>query len=310
MVSKWMLKAIIQKGISLMPYREKINYAFQKHVTRGVELTDEHLGYKIEAARDHITYFSKYGETGADKKTLELGTGWYPIVPIFIYLTNSGNVMSLDIQSWMTKETQIYAIQRIKDWRSSGKLDEYFENIDEKKWDKLEEILRDRDNHAMEGINATIGLETLIRDARDTGLESSSIDFICSNNTLEHIFPDVLEDILLEFKRIIRDHGVMSHFIDMSDHFAHFDKSITVYNFLQYSRSTWQVIDNTIQPQNRLRFRDYKEMYRKAGIPVTEEIIRPGSIDLLRQVKVHGEFSGYTEKELAVTHGYLISRMD
>ena len=47
--------------------------------------------------------------------------------------------------------------------------------------------------------------------------------------------------------------GLHSHFIDMSDHFAHMDSSISIYHFLRYSEAQWKRIDNSIQPQNRWR---------------------------------------------------------
>ena len=101
----------------------------------------------------------------------------------------------------------------------------------------------------------------------------------------------------------------MSHFIDMSDHFAHFDSRITIYNFLKYSQKEWDFIDNTIQPQNRMRFRDYKVMYLESGLPVSDEITRDGDSEALNLVKVHPEFSDYDPIELAVSHAYIISCM-
>ena len=100
----------------------------------------------------------------------------------------------------------------------------------------------------------------------------------------------------------------MSHFIDMSDHFAHFDSSITIYNFLKFSSKTWGIMDNSIQPQNRLRHRDYLEMYSQSGLPVSHEEIRKGSLEELESVEVHPEFSGYSKPELAISHSYIISR--
>ncbi len=308
-IPKWKLKAIVQKSISFLPKRERINYLFQKHITKGVELTDEHFGYKIQHAKDHIDFFKKYGEVGPDKKILELGSGWYPIIPILMYLTKSGKIISLDIQSWMTKSSQLTSIEKIKDWIEQGKLDLYFNNIDEQRWKILEGILSDHDKYSKDDINKIIGLEALIKDARNTGLEESSIDLICSNNTLEHIHKEVLEEILKEFRRVIKPGGVMSHFIDLSDHFAHFDKDITVYNFLKYSEQKWKLIDNKIQPQNRLRFREYKELYKKLNIPITEEKIIQGDEKELLKIKVHEEFKQYSTAELAITHGYIISKI-
>ncbi len=53
----WKLKAIVQKAISYLPQKEKINYWFQKRVTKGVELSDVHFKNKITHAKDHLGYF-------------------------------------------------------------------------------------------------------------------------------------------------------------------------------------------------------------------------------------------------------------
>lgn len=309
MISKWKLKAVVQKCISFMPWREKVNYLFQKHVTHGVELCDEHFGFKVGHARDHIDYFRRYGKTGPDHKIMELGTGWYPIIPVFMYLTRTGRVTSVDIQTWMNRDHQIATINKLFEWHGNGKLKGRFDDIDPERWSRLEDIHLNPDSYSMDDINEIIGLKLLLKDARSTGVADNSIDLICSNNTFEHIGKDVLMGILDEYKRIIKPGGVMSHFIDMSDHFAHFDKSITVYNFLKYSDKAWSRIDNKIQPQNRLRIPDYINMYNALGIPITEKEIVNGDVKLLDTVRVHSSFRKYSPEELASTHAYLVSLM-
>ncbi len=308
-LSKWKLKAIVQKGISFLPNSEKANYFFQKHITKGVHLNNEHFENKIQHSKDHISFFQKYGETGPDKQIIELGSGWYPIVPIMMYLSNSGRVISVDIQSWMTKETQLTTINKFIDWRKKGKLDFFLTNLDNKRWDKLLEISANPSKYTLDTINKTIGLELLLQDAQHLQLADDSIDLICSNNTFEHIYKEVLSGILNEFSRVIKPNGVMSHFIDMSDHFAHYDKDINIYNFLKYSNKSWNRIDNSIQPQNRLRFEDYRGIYKQLNIPITEESIRPGNINEVQELKIHKEFQHFSLEELAISHGYIISKM-
>lgn len=306
MIAKWKLKAIVQKTISFLPKPEKVNYLFQKYVTKGVYLNDEYFGFKIEHARDHIVYFKKYSTTSSDKRILELGTGWYPVVPIVMYLTNTGKLVSVDIQDWMTADSFRTTIEKFKAWHDEGKLSKYIEDIDSDKWNKLLSLLDG--NLSLDELKEKIGLETYIEDARQTKFESDSFDFICSNNTFEHIYFDVLEGILKEFNRLIKPEGVMSHFIDMSDHFAHFDHSINIYNFLRYSESKWKSIDNSIQPQNRKRWRDYQELYDQLNIVRTEEEVRPGDVKALEQVPVHSSYENYSKEELAISHGYIVSK--
>ena len=59
-MSKWILKAIVQKGISFLPFSQKINYFFQKYVTRGVYLSDEYFEDRLIHCREHYKQFRKY----------------------------------------------------------------------------------------------------------------------------------------------------------------------------------------------------------------------------------------------------------
>ena len=307
MISKWIIKAIVQKGISYLPASQKINYFFQKHVTGGVHLTDEHFGLKLGHARDHLGYLTEMAGKKEERTILELGTGWYPVIPILFYLTSSGSVISVDIQQWMSRKTMLDTIQKFSEWQERGLLDDLKGVIDRERWDQLMKLLDHPDKIQKEDIDKLIGLRPIVGDARNLPIENNSVDFICSNNTFEHIPKDVLKNILVEFLRVLRPAGVMSHFIDMSDHFAHFDTHITIYNLLKFSARAWSILDNSIQPQNRMRHRDYLDLYKETGFPVSREEIREGSLEDLNRVKVHPEFSSYSQEELAISHAYIIS---
>lgn len=147
----------------------------------------------------------------------------------------------------------------------------------------------------------------LVGDARNISVPENSFDLIVSNNTFEHIYPDIFKSILSEFKRVAKKDGMMSHFIDMSDHFAHFDQSISIYNFLQYSGSAWKMIDNDIQPQNRMRLRQYEDIYNELGIPYVEWKLRLGEPDKIKAMKLAEPFNIFSPEENAISHGYMIS---
>lgn len=309
---KWILKAVVQKTISILPQREKFNYFFQKNITKGVQLSDEYFNNKLGHAQDHLSYFNIMNPNDFKKRKhaiLELGSGWYPIVPVLFYLVEAGPVISVDLQSWMNKETIIIAIRKFFKWEKEGKLSIEKLKINKDRWNQLKDISDKPEKYSFEQIKNTLELTLMIGDARNLPIETDSIDYICSNNTFEHIYTSVLSDILIEFKRIIKPHGIMSHFIDLSDHFAHFDNSITIYNFLKYSTKQWNIIDNSIQPQNRLRFQDYRDMYKNLQIPISKESTRPGNLEELKGIKIHKEFKKYNDKELAISHGYIVSQM-
>jgi len=307
---KWIFKAVVQKGISYLPFSQQINYFFQKNITGGVRLDDNYFGLKLGHAADHLDYFRTYGSPGVDRRILELGTGWYPVVPLLFWLTSSGRVTSIDIRQWMNAHTQYLTVMKYREWMERGMLGRLEPLLDRERWDQLMKEFAGGPLSDTGKFNEMVGMVPVVGDTGSSGLEESSVDFICSNNTFEHIPAPVLERILKEFLRVIAPGGVMSHFIDMSDHFAHFDPSITIYHFLKFSNRQWRFIDNNIQPQNRLRFNDYLSMYQRLGIPVTEKNIREGDLAALQKVRVHPQFSGYLPGELAVSHAYIISHFE
>lgn len=305
----WKTKAVVQKAVSFLPAKEKINFLFQKHVTKGILLSDSRFEEKLIHARDHLRFFGQYGSVHDDFHVLELGTGWYPVIPIGMYLSGAGHVVSADIRSWMTTASMLETIRKFLAWRRSGRIVEYLPDTRDDRWWTLEHIAANERRYGKEWICGGLRLTLLVGDARNSGIPSGSIDYVCSNNTFEHVHEEVLRGLLGEFRRLIKRGGVMSHFIDMSDHFAHTDGTITIYNFLKFDDRTWRRIDNDIQPQNRMRLVDYRNMYASLGLPITEETCRPGNVDALRAIRPAAKYAGYSPRELAISHAHLVTRM-
>lgn len=307
MIKKWVLKAIVQKAISYLPYSHRINYFFQKYVTRGVHLSDAYFEDRLEHARRHLAAWERYGGGQPLQTTLELGTGWYPVVPVALFLCGAETIFTVDVSPLTHAQHVQTTLEKFLAYADDGRLQGYL-SVCPDRLDRLRRLAADR-TAAFETLTSSLGLKLLVCDARSLPLPAASIDLIHSNNTFEHIYPEILRDILREFSRLARPGGVQSHFIDLSDHFAHFDPSITIYNFLRFSPAAWKWIDNSVQPLNRLRLPDYRGLYRDVGLPVTEESLRPGSVDELRRVPVNAFFQGNTEAENAVSHGYFFSKM-
>ncbi len=301
----WIAKAVIQKSISFLPYKHRINYLFQKYVTKGVLLNDALMDDKLTHCGNHLNYYFKYGHKPENFTSLEIGTGWYPIVPIGFFLAGADTIYTIDISS-LLKTTAIHqTIQKFLDYYASGKLQTYLPVIKEDRLEVLKAALQMHGDPQL--VLEKMHIKTTVGDARKMPFTDGSIDLINSNNTFEHIPEDILVNILIEFKRVLKPDGVMSHQIDMSDHFAHLDKSITIYNFLHYTDAQWNRIDNSIQPQNRLRIADFRKLHQQAGFKVLEEINRPGSITDLKRVKLADKYTSYSDADVAVSHTLMVS---
>lgn len=94
--------------------------------------------------------------------------------------------------------------------------------------------------------------------------------------------------------------GISSHIVDLGDHFAHLDRHITPFNFLRYSKRTWRMIDNRIQPQNRLRVPDYRALFSRSGFRAVAEQRLEVDRTALARVKLHADYRRIDADELAV----------
>lgn len=305
-MSKWVLKAVVQKGISLLPYKHRINYLFQKYVTKGVQLSNLYFEDRLIHLKEHLHFFQKYKGGLESCKTLELGTGWYPVVPIGLFLAGAKQMYTVDISALMTKANLCLTIDRYLEWEQTGTLQPYLEPKPER-LARARQLLAESDKLSLEQLLQRLNLSYLVEDARQLALPDDSVELITSNNTFEHIYPNILREILLEFKRILAGDGVMSHFIDMSDHFAHLDGKISIYHFLRFSEERWKWIDNDVQPQNRWRLAQYRRMYQELGITIKEEKNRPGEPEVVAKEPIADEFKIFSLEELAISHSYVVS---
>ncbi len=307
MIKKWVLKAIVQKAISYLPSSHRLNFFFQKYITRGVQLTDEYFEDRLIHAKKHIDSFDRYASRNLNT-TLELGTGWYPVVPISLFLRGAEQINTVDISSLTSKENVLTTIRFFIDYQKKGKLQPFLKVSDER-FGVLETLNNESEDFDFQDVIKKLKINCKIGDIRNLQLASQSIDLIHSNNTFEHVYPEVLRGILEKFKSFSSKGGIMSHFIDMSDHFAHFDKSINIYNFLRFSDLAWGIIDNSVQPQNRWRCSDYEKLYNALSIDISERDCRKGNVDEVLSINLNKKFKDYDLKDLAVSHCYLISKM-
>ncbi len=312
---KWVVKALIQKFISFLPFAHRINFWFQKNITKGVTLSKEHFNDKLVHCSDHIEFYRVHlerNELKADSKdksmkdsvVFELGTGWYPIVPIGFYLCGASKIVSYDVSALCTNERLFNTIDEFKIWKENGSLELYIPEIDERRWNTLINLDRSLE---FEVLIAQLGFEFIVGDARKTLLTDDSIDVYVSNNVLEHIYASILSPILKELHRIVKSDGLQSHFIDMSDHFAHSDSSITVYNYLKYSKGAWKWIDNSVQPQNRMRLPQYLELFDPYQLDIRLERQRNGDLKKLNSVEIDASYNSFKKEEVAITHVHLLA---
>jgi len=302
-----MLKAVVQKAISFLPYKHRINFLFQKYITKGVRLSDEYFTDKLTHHGKHEFYYHKHRSQSLEGKTiLELGTGWYPVVPIAQYLSGADSIYSVDISPLMDRERLHATVGKFIEYAATDQLSEFLPHAVHIRLQALKTLYQNPPSN-FESYLKALKIQYLVTDARHLALPDDSVDFITSNNVFEHIYPDILGGILKEFQRVLKPDGLMCHFIDMSDHFAHLDTTINIYHFLQFTEAEWERIDNSIQPQNRLRIPHYRALYESLGLPIIDQEHRPGDVEAVKAMELAMPYAELPPEEVAISHSYLVT---
>ncbi len=305
----WLLKAGVQGLLSILPGSHSLNYLFQKHVSRSLDLTPARFETKLREAARHYAYYREAAPTPHHPfRVLELGTGWYPILPIALYLCGASSIRTLDRTALLNARRVRMVLERCAQYAEGGRLGEFLPAIQEQRIHGIRAALRTDNAAPIAELLRPLNMEYITCDARSVPLENACADFIFSNVTLGWIPQDVLRSILIEFRRLIASDGVMCHSIDLTDLYAAFDRRLSPYHFLRFSPRVWRLFNNSIQYQNRLRISDYRRLHVDAGFRIVREDVNPGSIDALRQVPLAEVFRGYALEDLAVTSAWIVSR--
>lgn len=309
MLRKWWLKAAVQGTLSVLPYHHRLNRFFQNNITHSIQPDLKTLHSRIRFVPKHIEHYRQYQTgDGLPPVILELGTGWFPIVPLGLFLCGARQIITLDLNPLLTLES-LRGILRTFAKMPEANLRELLPNMLPERYKDLCE-LAEKPEKSMDELLTACNIRYVIADARALDLPADSIDYIISNLTFEHIAPDILDAILHEFRRVIAPNGLMSHLIDMSDHYSHFDRSINRYHFLRFSDPVWRWFNNSLHYQSRLRISDYRELHTKNGFTVIAEDNQYLDRAALDKIPLASQFEKYKTEDLLPTLAWQVSRPD
>jgi hypothetical protein len=308
----WIVKTAVQRVVSWLPQSHRWNELFQTYITRGLELNPARFEAKLDCCRRHLENYRRFSCTAcSDFTVMEIGTGWFPIIPIGLFLCGAKEIWSFDIVPLVRRPHLQQVVRLFSEYASQGRLGRLLPGLRPERVGalrKLDELVTQKQSPA-----ATLELLNIhlrVTDARLSGLPDRAIDFIFSNTVLEHIPVQELVGLLTEFRRVGTPSSVMSHYIGLADQFSSFDQSISPFNFLRYTTSAWRWLNNPIIPQNRLRISDYRVLFRDAGHVIVEECNTMGSREELQRIPLAPEFRAYSVDDLLVLYSWIVTRRE
>jgi SAM-dependent methyltransferase len=230
----------------------------------------------------------QHGVRLTETTAFEFGAGWFLLKQLLLSLYGCRHQITVDLRRLATIKLVNEALAKLAACSQSlGTI-----------WRPIRQISSFEDLYTHYGISYLAP-----SDARACGLPDRSVDLVSSTATLEHVPPDDIRAIMRESHRILRVRGLAVHYVDYTDHFAHFDKSISVYNFLQFSEDEWKSYNSFIHYQNRLRHVEYVTLFAEAGFQVLEEnrhVAGPPELASLERMRIAPEFAAFSLEQLSV----------
>lgn len=296
---RWEMKAAIQAALSRIPFGSSIHRRLQD--LAGTTKFDANVEYWRRAR--FLLELRSRGLPIEGKSFLEIGTGWYPMLPMLLHALRADRIVTVDLHRWLTRAAVAETTQAVSQIAES--LPRHF--------GASAEYCR-HEMHRVNGlcVDSSTSINEVLReaaidyrapaDAACTGLPDGEIDYVVSTNVFEHVRPDAIVSILEESKRILKPGGYIVHHIDPGDHFA-YDKRITTANFLQFSPQAWYYIGGSgLAYHNRLRCIDFLRLIEEAGFHIVHQSAQVDSraLEALRSghLKTHESYKNYTPEQL------------
>jgi Methyltransferase domain len=304
-MASWLLKAFAQRSIAALPNPHFWNELLQERVMHSLELTDERFDRSLTNCRNHLEQFRRYSATGRGSfSAFELGTGWFPVVPIGLFLSGAREVWTWDIAPLLKFNRLKLTMGRFLEFDQGQRLQAYLPVVPESAAMLRELMMLFESPERLEPVQLLerIGIHYRVGNASRSGLAPETVDLIISDVVLEHLSLDVLYDIFREFRRIAAPNAVMSHSIGLGDQYASFDSSITQFNFLRFSDWLWRLLNNPIIPLNRLRISDYRRAIRDSRFQIVHESNIRGDPTELARTPVAARFRDYDVDDLLVLY--------
>ena len=289
----WRVKAVAQNILANMPMGERINDVFQLKMG-GLRDFDAQVRAKLHDWSGMMSLLSECGMSVLDATTLEIGTGWFPALPVCFWLAGTKSCVSYDLRVHLRLELLPQLVSSLK---------QHIGAIAQAGHLPAGTVQR-RYGQLGGDVLGTCGMTYIAPgDAASTKLPDSSIDIVYSNSVLEHVSPDVLPGLMREMRRVLRPAGVMVHCVACNDHYANFDRKISYVNFLRYSSKEWRRWNNSLQYQNRLRSSDFLRVAENSGFRLiaVKRYVRHGVKAALQSLPVAEEFNHYDATDLATT---------
>ena len=279
-MKKHQLKTFALKALDILP--SKLGYyLYHKIQSKSFKSLDKFINPNLSSYEKINSILTENDILLKSKTILEIGSGWIPILAYFLKV--------------MGEIDKVYTYDINKHYQQKY-LDKCFNYITYN-YDTKINIIENGEFTLPDFIEYHPYTNIINADIPNT------VDIVISRFVLEHISPEDLVAIHKKLFDSLPDQAFVLHLISPSDHRAHSDSSISLYDFLKYSKKEWDNIQTKFDYHNRLRLPNYLDIFKDAGFEILYVEYDKGKENeekykKFKKLEIHSDFKNYSEEEL------------
>jgi len=265
---KYIMTATALKMFSISPQTKQLYRLLGNTLGQSRRIRHGLSSIYVDRAKSILEWCERYHIIQKGDRLLEIGTGWLHWEATIIRLFYDVEITLFDI--WDNRQLGVYK-------NYLAQLEEIIDrelDMDSIQSERVHKLLRAiskassfDDIYNLLGFQYVINPSGTLKQFQD---ESFTVIFSCS--VLEHIDRGILPEFVRDFNRLLIPGGYSIHLIDLGDHLAYYDKSVSIKNYLRYSDSVWRrYFENDVQYFNRVQHPEWLDFFQKAGFEVMEE---------------------------------------
>jgi SAM-dependent methyltransferase len=297
-VLKFLAKIAAQHVMSPVFMRPPYSFV-QQHVTRSIIMQPQGVRQKADVG---LMYLDRVEAAGLPSlltagPILEYGAGAFLSIPLLYARLGAKAQIAVDVTR-LAREPNVFEVAR-----ETNRID-----LDP----RPSRLLPDPAGGALDDYLETLGIRYVAPVGLPLPLASESVATALCTQVFLHPPRESVREIFAEIARVLRPGGVLVASTHLYDTYWSFDRSLSRFNFLRYSKRTWERwFNSALISYNRLRAPDFRDLLKGLPLePVVWEATPPTEDDLreLRQIEVHPEFAGYDLADLASTELFFVLR--
>jgi SAM-dependent methyltransferase len=304
----WRIKGLLQKILGVLPGGETLHYRMQRRFG-GMRNPRREIALKLDDWEGMVKQLRDVGLEIPGARLMEIGSGWYPTLPLACHLVGAARVHTVDLNRLLKPDLMRLCIEVLGEQlpRLASICRVELAEV-EARYARLLAAAAHSDDPAT--ISDGVIEYRAPADAADSGLPDGAIDAIFSNSVLEHVPPAAIDRIHRASLRLLRPGGWIFHSVNCGDHYAYADPKVHQLNYLRFTDRQWAFWNNAFLYQNRLRAHELVDAARAAGFDIVHDTshARPQRLEQLKAMNVAPEFAHIPAEKLCITTVDFIGR--